>query len=649
MDIQSGKITSLVDVERMETTPVSAHHLAPHTYAIFEQSARQFGNKTALRFLYTGKPEEIPVNYSYQELFSRITQTANALHDLGVTRTDTVSLLMPNLPQHHFALWGAQAAGIANPINPMLAAEHIRQIMKKGQTKVLITLSGHQNSALWEKVQKIVPDVHSLQHILTVNPEQFAVPRAQLQTALSGISHIHRDDFDDLISRYPGARLDFEQAVRSDMTACYFHTGGTTGSPKLAIQSHFNQVFSAWMVGRQLQWDSSDVMHCGLPLFHVNAPLISGLAPFTVGGEVLLTSPHGFRSEAVIANFWKWVEQYRISFFMAVPTVYLALNKTWSPEINTSSLKFAACGAAPMPTALIKEFESRTGISILEGYGLTEGTVFSSVNPPFGKRKTGSIGIRIPYQNMKAVCLDENQRYLRDCEPDEIGALAVKGPNVFQGYLGEENSHELWIADGWLNTGDLGRQDEEGYFWLTGRSKDLIIRGGHNIDPRVIEEALNKHPAVAMAAAVGKPDGRMGEIPAAYVTLHTGMTATSSELEKFAARHITEHVATPKAIYIISDMPLTAVGKIYKPALRLDIVKRAVEERLLSLASTGAHITVDVKPHTASGLLTTVRLSGSETASCLIPEIEKILAAFKMEFIIQPQPRPGYPAADPPS
>lgn len=636
MDLESAKITSLTDVLRLEKTPLSEHSLAAHTYAVFERSAHHFSNKTALRFLYSGKDNETPTQYTYLDLFSRITQTANALHDMGVTRNDTVSLILPNLPQHHFALWGAQTAGIANPINPMLTSEHIIQIMNKGKTKVLVTLAA-QNSAFWEKIKCIIADVPSLKHILTVNTDQYLTTGIAPAAATPSVTSPASEDFDAVISRYQGDKLTFPLNLQSDMTACYFHTGGTTGSPKLAVQTHFNQVFSAWMVGRQLLWDKNDVMHCGLPLFHVNAPLISGLAPFTVGGEVLLTSPNGFRSDTVLANFWKWVAQYRISFFMAVPTVYLALHKTWSPSVNTSSLKFAACGAAPMPTALIDEFESRTGISILEGYGLTEGTVFSSVNPPFGKRKNGSIGIRIPYQQMKAVKLDENQRYLRDCHPDEIGTLVIKGPNVFQGYLSEESYSGLWIEDDWLNTGDLGRQDTDGYFWLTGRSKDVIIRGGHNIDPRVIEDTLARHPAVAMAAAVGKPDSKMGEIPAAYVTLHAGMNTSAAELEKFAAQHINEHVATPKAIYILNEMPLTAIGKIYKPALRQDIVKRTVEEKLSPLHTDDIAITVDVKPHPASGLQTTINLSGHDVASALKEKIASILGSFNLDFIVREQ------------
>ena len=301
--------------------------LAGSTYEIFQRSAAQHTKKTALRFLLSGKPEEKSFTYDYESLLANITQAANAFTSLGVETNDVVSILLPNLPQNHFALWGAQAAGIANPINPMLESEHIIEIMNAAKTKVLVTLAPQPKANLWEKALDIIKHVPSLKAVLTVNLAQFV----DGDTAAQSINNagIPVEDFDLARARCSHHSLDNKRNIKADDIACYFHTGGTTGTPKLAIQSHFNQVFSAWMVGQQLQWTELDVMHCGLPLFHVNAPLISGLAPFTVGGEVLLTSPQGFRSEAVIMNFWQLIERYKISFFMAVPAVYLALSKTW--------------------------------------------------------------------------------------------------------------------------------------------------------------------------------------------------------------------------------------------------------------------------------------------------------------------------------
>ncbi len=268
--------------------------------------------------------------------------------------------------------------------------------------------------------------------------------------------------------------------------------------------------------------DSSDRLLCGLPLFHVNGVIVTGLAPFMAGARVVLLGADGYRSKATIRDFWRNVERFRASFFSAVPTLYSALLGMPIDGADVSSLRHAICGAAPMPPELIRRFEDATGVKILEGYGLTEGTCVSAVNPRDGRRAAGSIGLRIPYQQMKTVALDAEGRAPRDCVDDEIGHLVIKGPNVFPGYKDEQANRGIWIDDGWLDTGDLARRDGDGRFWLTGRQKDLIIRGGHNIDPAVIEEALMRHPAVQMAAAIGRPDAYAGELPMAYVTLRSG-------------------------------------------------------------------------------------------------------------------------------
>ncbi|MDP3856488.1 MAG: AMP-binding protein, partial [Stagnimonas sp.] len=222
----------------------------------------------------------------------------------------------------------------------------------------------------------------------------------------------------------------------------------------------------------------------------------------------------------------------------------------------------------------------------LEGYGLTEGTCVSSVNPPMGDRRLGSIGLRIPGQQMKSVVLNDQGQYERDCTVGEVGILTVSGPNVFVGYRIDSQNKGLWIdcGDGqrWLNTGDLARQDAEGYFWLTGRKRELIIRGGHNIDPASIEAPLHKHPAVQIAAAVARPDAHAGELPVAYVQLKAGASINEKELLAFAQAEIGERAAWPKHVRIIEQMPLTGVGKIFKPELKnreaRDALTSALEE-----------------------------------------------------------------------
>jgi fatty-acyl-CoA synthase len=625
-------IKTLSDVEEIESIPLAARGLAENTYQVFERSAERHGDRTGLRFVFTGNPEASPLNYSYREMLDRITQTANALHELGIGNHDAVSILLPLLPQNHFALWGASAIGIANPINPLLDSAHIIGIMKATQATTLVTLAPFPGIPLWDKVKNIALQVPTLKTILTVNLAQFLpvgtqLPAYETKTDVNNVTVI---DFDEFIAKQSTKMLGNGCKKKSTDLACYFHTGGTTGMPKIALHTHGNEVFSAWMIGQQLNWDpegntKANVL-CGLPLFHVNAPIVSGLAPFTVGGEVILATPQGFANKDVLKNFWHFVQKYEISFFMAVPKVYIELCKNWDKTLDVSSLKLAACGAAPMPTARIEEFFQLTGVKIREGYGLTEGTVLSAFNPSSGESKIGSIGLRIPYQKMQVVKLDEYGNFLRQCDTNEIGNIVIEGPNVFPGYLRTEDNKNIWVRKGWLNTGDDGRQDADGYFTLTGRSKDLIIRSGHNIYPQTIEEALSLHPAIAEVAVVGKPDGAGGELPIAFITLKEGQAVTSAELIAFVSDKI-EYVAIPTHIYIKDKMPYTAIGKIFKPELRYEAIKLSFEETLASLKNTEMDFVITVNPHAVHGQLATVIIP-ENSAETLAQQIKVLLQVF---------------------
>jgi fatty-acyl-CoA synthase len=328
-----------------------------------------------------------------------------------------------------------------------------------------------------------------------------------------------------------------------------------------------------------------DVTLCGLPLFHVNGVIVTGLTAFIGGAEVLLATQQGYRNPNLIGNFWKIIERHKVSFFSGVPTIYAGLLQVPSEGHDLSSLKYALCGAAPMPVELIRQFESKTGLTLIEGYGLTEGTCGSCANPPAGERRPGSIGLPMPYCEVSIKVLDEQGNYLREANRNEIGNLCIRGATVFKGYLQTSKNAGIWVDADWFNTGDLGRVDGDGYIWLTGRSKDLIIRGGHNIDPQMIEEALHKHPAVAMAAAVGKPDEKAGELPVVYVQLKPGAEVSEADLLAHAAEHIPERAAIPKDAWIIDAIPLTAVGKTFKPALRFDAIARVYQTALADLDS----------------------------------------------------------------
>ena len=614
-------IHSIADIEAIEHIPLAKQQLPTSTYTMIRQSAQTFPDRPALAFFPDGEHYREALQVTYHQLLGKIHQVANMLTDCGVGPTDVVSLLLPNLPQTHFALWGAEAAGIVNPVNPLLEASQIADILRAAHTKVLIALGPLPGSDIWEKVVTIRPQVPSLTTVIQVlgssSPEKKWV------------------SFEEQLEQYPADRLLSGRTIVPGDLAAYFHTGGTTGSPKLARHTHANEVFDAWAITQVGDSTPEDVFLCGLPLFHVNAVHVTGLAPLSIGTSLVLLGPTGYRDPGVVKHFWKIVEYYRATSFSGVPTLYTNLLRV-PVDANIRSLKTAICGAAPMPGEVYKAFERHTGVSILEGYGLTEATCASSTNPRYGERRVGSIGLRYPYQAMKAVLLDQHGGYVRDCQPNETGTLVVKGPNVFAGYVQEEQNVGLWVADGWLHTGDLGRQDEDGYFWLSGRTKDLIIRGGHNIDPAVIEEALYTHPAVALVAAVGKPDAYAGELPLAYVVLKAGATVTEQALLDYAQQMVKERAAIPKSIVILDQMPVTAVGKIFKPPLRCDAVRRVYTEVLSAVLPAHHSLEVKVEPNHQYGMLATLILSGvpQEQRAHLHEQIARVLGAYVVKYQI---------------
>ena len=279
--------------------------------------------------------------------------------------------------------------------------------------------------------------------------------------------------------------------------------------------------------------DTDSVAFAALPLFHVNALVVTLLAPLFKGQRVVWAGPLGYRDAKLFANFWKVVERYRISFMSGVPTIYAALADR-PVDADISSLRFALVGASPLPKAVRQKFESSTGVPLMEGYGLTEATCASArsfVDHPV----PGSVGQRLPYQQVKTIEVDAEGGWV-DLPTGAAGVLAIGGPTVFPGYVVDRGPDGPVLdglgklREGWLDTGDLARVDDDGFVHLVGRAKDLIIRGGHNIDPAVIENALLAHPAVTAAQAVGRPDVHAGEVPAAFVTLTPGASTTPEEL-----------------------------------------------------------------------------------------------------------------------
>ena len=622
MTASSGLIASLADVARIEEVPLAARPLAQSTYELLRQAVAEHGGREALVFVPKGSADEPPFVYSYETLLHRVTQAANLFHRLGVGPDDVVAYALPSLPQAHFVLYGAEAAGVACAINPLLESKHIVEILRAAGAKVLVTLAPGPGGELWDKVATVVEQVPTLETVLQVSLAQFLVP-GFVAPAYAEKSHAGRRvlDFDAECAREPGDRLVSGRVIQPGDIASYFHTGGTTGTPKIAQHTHANEVFMSWDLREFIGLRPGHVFLCGLPLFHVNGAIGTGPGAWCAGATVLLAGVQGYRTPGLIAGFWRLVERYRVNYFSAVPTVYASLLEVPVAGADVSSLHYAICGAAPMPPEVFRRFEQLTGLRILEGYGLTEATCASCVNPPAGERRIGSVGIPMPYQKVKAAIVGADGKRVRDCGPEEIGVLLVSGPAVFPGYLREQDNAKLWAEEGWLNTGDLCRIDRDGYVWLTGRAKDLIIRGGHNIDPQMIEEVLATHPSVAMAAAVGQPDAYAGELPMAFVAARPGTSPTPDELVAYCRERIPERAAVPVRIVVLPVLPTTAVGKTFKPELRWRAIEHVLTEALAQ-QSIAASVTAGADER--HGTLARVQLADATRADAA----RQLLGAF---------------------
>jgi fatty-acyl-CoA synthase len=613
-------VRGLSDIEGMEKVPLSDRVRERSTYELIEKGANVHPDGIAMTFLQDGNHIDKPQRITYRQFMGKIRQTANLFAALGVGKNDVVTYLLPNLPQTHYVLWGAETAGIACPVNPMLEAQTIKEICQAAGTKVLVALGEMPGVDIWQKVEAIRGEIPSLKAVVRV------MGPSDEKNGIYG--------FETTVEKYAADRLTFDRQIDPHDIASLYHTGGTTGRPKLAQRTHHNEVVLTWDLMAMTGLQPGDAVMVGLPLFHCNGTCVTGLLPFSLGGEVIILSGAGYRNQSIMANFYKIVERFKPVFFSCVPTVLSVLLDTPVGDSDISSLKYLVCGAAPLSVELFRRFEAHSGMKILEGYGLTESTCASSVNPKDGERKIGSVGIRLPYQRVKTVILDQDGGYVRDAETGEIGVVCIQGPTVFEGYVEEAHNQGIWVQGDWFNTGDMGRMDEDGFLWLTGRRKELIIRGGHNIDPAAIEEPLYKLQGVKTAAAVGRPDAHAGEVPVAYVELAEQSALTKEAIMQWARENIGEKAAVPKDVFIVDRIPLTAVGKIFKPALRWDASERVYRQELEALGGLVEEVTVKVGEDKVHGTKAFIRVkpAGGVTAEAIRNRVAEILARYTVYY-----------------
>lgn len=568
----SFPVRSIEDVRRLEQTPLAEALTVRSTYEIFRNAAAAFGDKTALTFLRTADPAHEPIRWSYAELLAGIHQTANMLHALGVGPQDAVAVLLPGCLEYHLALWGGEAAGIVQPLNPLLSDEKLVSLMTAGRAKVLIAYGSDEASGMWSKAMRLRGQVPTLTTVLRVAPHDEPVGGAG--DLPEGVA-----DFNAMCAHVPADHLASGRDIAPGDIAAYFHTGGTTGAPKLARHSHGAQVFTAWASVKLQGLKSSDITINGYPLFHVAGVLPASLSALSAGVEVIIPTTQLMRNKQVLANYWRLVAKYRPTSLSAVPTVLAALANVPLAGADISSIKYCRTGAAVLAPELAARFERLFGLHVHESLGMTEMAGISTITPPGVIGPAGCVGFRLPYSQLRIVALDEHGNPSeRELPAGEQGMVLFKSPNLFSGFVDAADTARAFTADGWLATGDLGWLDGEERLNLSGRSKDLIIRSGHNIDPKTIEDALGAHPAVQLCAAVGAPDAYAGELPVAFATLVPGMTASEAELLAFAAARVDEAPAKPKSVVVIEHMPMTNVGKIYKPELRALAARRVAQD-----------------------------------------------------------------------
>lgn len=565
-------------------TPVTLHQMLSAT-------AQAFPDRPALSYQLLSGPADKSVTLTWRQFHEQCCQAANLFRSLRIGEEDVVALVLPNCVETAVATIGAAIAGIVNPINPLLEPEQIAAILRETGAKVVVTLKAFPKTDIAQKTAEAVrhaPDVHTVYEIdlnrYLTPPKSWIVPLVRPKNPTG--HHADVLDFNKAMAGQ-GKTLNFADSD-GDRVAAYFHTGGTTGMPKVAQHKYSGMVYNGWL-GDAVLFSETDSVMCPLPLFHVMACQAVLMSMIKSGAHVVFPTPAGYRGEGVFDNFWKLCERYKTTFIVTVPTAAAVLMQR-KVDADLSTVRNAISGSAPMPLELFNRFEKATGMAIIEAYGLTEATCLVSSNPPDGEKKVGSVGVPFPYTDVRIYKLAEGAPV--ECDTDEVGEICISNPGVFAGntYTDAAKNADLYHHETYLRTGDLGRIDSDGYLWITGRAKDLIIRGGHNIDPADIEEALMAHQDVAIAGAIGQPDAHSGEMPCAYVELVDGGTATGAELVEHCKIHVHERAAIPKYIEVLDELPKTAVGKVFKPDLRKRAITR-IYNAALEEAGIAAQVT----------------------------------------------------------
>ncbi|MGY6535569.1 MAG: AMP-binding protein [Pararhodobacter sp.] len=530
---------------------------------------------------------------TYADLAAGARGVAAALKDLGLGRDDTVALLTPILAEAFEIMLGAPLVARFCPVNPFLAPDQITRILAAAKTRVIVAPGPEIDPETWSKAER-------------------AASQLRVQAVAVGGAP-GAPDFETFRKRRSD-HVGAPTGVTREMDAALMHTGGSTGLPKLVRHTQGMHMFHMGATAPALEIRDDDALPLCLPLFHIGGSIIFGLIPLGHGARLVLPGASGFRDKDVVNNFWHLAERERISLMACVPTVLAALNEVPIGDADLSALRLCITGGATVPVETCRRFAARSGMRVVEGYGMTEAGSYVTMHPPAAPQRFGTAGAPLPGVTLEIRALDSDAVLPRG----QPGRVIVRAPCVTPGY-GDGRVGSI-LEPGVLDSGDLGRIEPDGSLTLMGRAKDIIIRGGHNIDPVVIEETLVGHPSVSLAAAVGRPDAYAGELPMAYVTVEPGTTLDGEVLQQWTRARIPERAATPVEVVILPEMPLTAVGKIFKPALRADAAERTLRPLLAKIAGSagapdvqarlddvGVVVTVTPMPGTPEPTLTALR------------------------------------------
>jgi long-chain acyl-CoA synthetase len=492
--------------------------------------AAKYGEKV---FLYFGEQR-----ISFRQMADITDKVAAGLQRLGVQAMDKVCLLLPNCLEYLYLFLGIPKLGAASvPINTALKRDEVSYIVENSDACAIVT-----SPLFLDLVLSLRPFCPKLQWIIVVGNTNELTP-------FSGMVK-----WEDLLAMAEAETLIGNIHPENLMSIVY--TSGTTGRPKGVMLTQLNYWQNSWQTSKAIGLQPDDRAMCILPLFHVNGQVVTVLAPLQAGASAIVTE--GFSPR----TFFNYVARYQATLFSGVPTIYsILLHLPDREKYDLRSLRLCICGGAPMPVEVFNRFEQSFKVKVVEGYGLSEGTCASAINPVNGQRKIGSIGLPFPGQELSIF----NHRN-EEMPVGSVGEIVIRGTNVMQGYYKNPTATAETLIDDWLHTGDLGYRDSEGYYYIVGRKKEMIIRGGENIYPKEIEEWLYRHPEIQECAVIGLPDPIWGEEVAVVISVIPRATLVGADVIAYCQKELADYKC-PRRVLFMEELPKTATGKIQKNKL----------------------------------------------------------------------------------